>query len=141
MRSDPTLSRVALDLLFIACNLERTGDHTTNIAEDVLFVVKGIDVRAPCTRTRKHVIVCLDSAGVQFRFTFVTPTRIFRDASPRPEAVRTPAEILSIAKMQLTPPISETFSYPHSFTRNSTHTRRGAPGEKNVALCTGALPA
>ncbi len=69
------------------------------------------------------------------------PERIFRDASPRPEAARTPAEILSIAKMQLTLLISETFSYPHSFTRNSTHTRRGAPGEKNVALCTGALPA
>ncbi len=45
MRSDPTLPRVALDLLFIACNLERIGDHATNITEDVLFVVKGIDVR------------------------------------------------------------------------------------------------
>ncbi len=45
MRRDPTQSRVALDLLFIARNLERIGDHATNIAEEVLFVVKGIDVR------------------------------------------------------------------------------------------------
>jgi phosphate transport system protein len=45
MRRDPTLSSVALDLLFIARNLERIGDHATNIAEEVLFVVKGIDVR------------------------------------------------------------------------------------------------
>ena len=35
----------AFDLIFIAHNLERVADHATNIAEDVLFMVKGIDVR------------------------------------------------------------------------------------------------
>ena len=35
----------ALDLMFIAHNLERIADHATNIAEDVLFLTKGIDVR------------------------------------------------------------------------------------------------
>jgi phosphate transport system protein len=35
----------AVDLMFIAHNLERIADHATNIAEDVLFLVKGIDVR------------------------------------------------------------------------------------------------
>jgi phosphate transport system protein len=45
MRREPTQSSVALDLLFIARNLERIGDHATNIAEEVLFVVKGVDVR------------------------------------------------------------------------------------------------
>jgi len=35
----------AFDLIFIAHNLERVADHATNIAEDVLFLVKGVDVR------------------------------------------------------------------------------------------------
>jgi phosphate transport system protein len=35
----------AFDLIFIAHNLERVADHATNIAEDVLFLIKGIDVR------------------------------------------------------------------------------------------------
>ncbi len=35
----------AVDLMFIAHNLERIADHATNIAEDVLFLIKGIDVR------------------------------------------------------------------------------------------------
>jgi phosphate transport system protein len=35
----------AVSLMFIAQNLERIADHATNIAEDVLFLVKGIDVR------------------------------------------------------------------------------------------------
>jgi phosphate transport system protein len=35
----------AFDIIFIAHNLERIADHATNIAEDVLFLVKGIDVR------------------------------------------------------------------------------------------------
>lgn len=35
----------AFDLIFIAHNLERVADHATNIAEDVLFLIRGIDVR------------------------------------------------------------------------------------------------
>jgi phosphate transport system protein len=35
----------AFDLIFVAHNLERIADHATNIAEDVLFLVKGVDVR------------------------------------------------------------------------------------------------
>src|SRR5215472_10503886 len=33
----------AFDLIFIAHNLERVADHATNIAEDVLFLIKGVD--------------------------------------------------------------------------------------------------
>ena len=35
----------AFDLIFIAHNLERVADHATNISEDVLFLIKGVDVR------------------------------------------------------------------------------------------------
>lgn len=35
----------ALDLILIARNLERLGDHATNIAEDVIFVSTGKDIR------------------------------------------------------------------------------------------------
>jgi phosphate transport system protein len=45
MESDPSTIRPAVDLMFVAHNLERIADHATNIREDVLFLVKGIDVR------------------------------------------------------------------------------------------------
>ncbi len=37
--------RHALDTLLVARNLERVADHATNIAEDVIFWVRGADVR------------------------------------------------------------------------------------------------
>ncbi|MBX9766741.1 MAG: phosphate signaling complex protein PhoU [Bdellovibrionales bacterium] len=42
---NPKMSEQALDLILIARNLERLGDHATNIAEDVIFAVTGRDVR------------------------------------------------------------------------------------------------
>jgi phosphate transport system protein len=45
MEQDPHNIQQALALLSITRNLERIADHSTNIAEDVLFLVKGIDVR------------------------------------------------------------------------------------------------
>ncbi len=42
-RSD--LTPQSLNALIIARNLERVGDHATNIAEDVIFWVRGADVR------------------------------------------------------------------------------------------------
>ena len=45
MERDPENIKAALDLLAITRNLERLADHSTNIAEDVLFLVKGVDVR------------------------------------------------------------------------------------------------
>ncbi len=41
----PECSYPALNLLIIARNLERVGDHATNIAEDVIFWIRGADVR------------------------------------------------------------------------------------------------
>ena len=45
MEQDPQHIQQALALLSITRNLERIADHSTNIAEDVLFLVKGVDVR------------------------------------------------------------------------------------------------
>ncbi len=45
MQRDPSTISRALDLIFVARNLERIADHATNIAEDVVFLVEGVDVR------------------------------------------------------------------------------------------------
>ena len=51
MQRDPSVLTAAIDLLFVARNLERIGDHATNIAEDVVFLIKGIDVRHHAKQT------------------------------------------------------------------------------------------
>ena len=45
LEEEPRFAKPWLDLLFIARSLERIGDHATNIAEDVVFMVDGVDVR------------------------------------------------------------------------------------------------
>jgi phosphate transport system protein len=45
MKSDPSDVERAVALLFIAKSLERIADHATNIAEDVIFLAEGKDVR------------------------------------------------------------------------------------------------
>jgi phosphate transport system protein len=45
MQRDPSTVPRALDYLIIARSLERIGDHATNIAEDVIFLTQGVDVR------------------------------------------------------------------------------------------------
>ena len=45
MERDPKTIRQGINLIFVARNLERLADHATNIAEDVLFLVQGVDVR------------------------------------------------------------------------------------------------
>jgi len=45
MEEDPSRVHPGVDHLFIARGLERLADHATNIAEDVLFFVQGVDVR------------------------------------------------------------------------------------------------
>jgi len=47
MMADPgTISR-GLSLILISRNLERIGDHATNIAEEVIYMVQGRDIRHP----------------------------------------------------------------------------------------------
>jgi phosphate transport system protein len=45
MLSEPSTIEPALDLILISRHLERIGDHATNIAEDVIFMVSARDVR------------------------------------------------------------------------------------------------
>jgi phosphate transport system protein len=45
MHDEPECTRPALNVLLISRNLERIADHATNIAEDVIFWVRGADVR------------------------------------------------------------------------------------------------
>ena len=45
MQREPATIPRALDYLIVARKLERIGDHATNIAEDVIFLAQGVDVR------------------------------------------------------------------------------------------------
>ncbi len=45
MQRDPNTISHSLDILLISRHLERLGDHATNIAEDVIYMVLGKDIR------------------------------------------------------------------------------------------------
>ena len=45
MQKQPQIAEQALNAIIISRNLERSADHATNIAEDVIFWVRGSDVR------------------------------------------------------------------------------------------------
>jgi phosphate transport system protein len=45
MLQDPATIEPSLDLILISRHLERIGDHATNIAEDVIFMVSALDIR------------------------------------------------------------------------------------------------
>src|SRR6202008_1315163 len=52
MMGDSSLVFPAFELILVATNLERIGDHATNIAEDVIYIVQGQDVRHPTVDRR-----------------------------------------------------------------------------------------
>jgi phosphate transport system protein len=45
MMADPGTIQRALSLILISRNIERIGDHATNIAEEAIYIVQGRDVR------------------------------------------------------------------------------------------------
>ena len=49
MMADPKAIQRAIALILISRHLERIGDHATNIAEDVIYMTQGRDVRHPRT--------------------------------------------------------------------------------------------
>ena len=52
IKERPELAPQALNALIISRNLERVGDHATNVAEDVIFWVRGADVRHSALRPK-----------------------------------------------------------------------------------------
>ncbi len=52
MMGDSSVVFAAFELILVAKNLERIGDHATNIAEDVIYLVQGQDVRHPTVDRR-----------------------------------------------------------------------------------------
>jgi phosphate transport system protein len=52
MLQDPATIEPALDLILVSRHLERIGDHATNVAEDVIFIVSARDVRHPGAQGR-----------------------------------------------------------------------------------------
>ncbi|MEW5768264.1 MAG: phosphate signaling complex protein PhoU [bacterium] len=47
MLADAGAIKRALELILVSRHLERIADHATNVAEDVIFLVKGKDIRHP----------------------------------------------------------------------------------------------
>jgi phosphate transport system protein len=45
MMEDPRTISASIDLVFVAKAIERVGDHAKNLAEAIIYVVKGTDVR------------------------------------------------------------------------------------------------
>ncbi len=52
MQRDSSSIARGMDAILIARNLERIADHATNIAEDVVFMVLGKDIRHPAEQAR-----------------------------------------------------------------------------------------
>ncbi len=52
MRSDPASVERGMRLVFVAKHVERLADHVTNLAELIIFMVRGQDIRHPGSRLR-----------------------------------------------------------------------------------------
>jgi len=61
MMEDPRTIKQCIDLLWVARSLERIGDHTKNIGEYVVYIVKGVDIRhVPMPEAEKELGISHD---------------------------------------------------------------------------------
>ena len=77
MLRDPATIEPSLDLVLISRHLERVGDHATNVAEDVIFMVSAKDVR--------HHMEELIGSGSRVRGQSADPTRTSELGIPNPD--------------------------------------------------------
>ena len=56
MMEDPRTISASIDLVFVAKAIERIGDHGKNLAEAVIYVVKGTDVRHTSVAEVENVV-------------------------------------------------------------------------------------
>lgn len=56
MMEDPRTISASIDLVFVAKAIERIGDHAKNMAESVIYVVKGTDVRHASVQAVEEVV-------------------------------------------------------------------------------------
>ena len=56
MMEDPRTISSSIDLIFVAKAIERVGDHAKNLAEAIIYVVKGTDVRHTSVQDVENVV-------------------------------------------------------------------------------------
>jgi phosphate transport system protein len=56
MMEDPRTISASIDLVFVAKAIERVGDHAKNLAEAIIYVVKGTDVRHTSVESVESVV-------------------------------------------------------------------------------------
>jgi phosphate transport system protein len=56
MMEDPRTISASIDLVFVAKAIERIGDHAKNLAEQIIYIVKGTDVRHNSLETVELIV-------------------------------------------------------------------------------------
>lgn len=56
MMEDPRTISASIDLIFVAKAIERVGDHAKNLAEQIIYIVKGTDVRHNPIETLERIV-------------------------------------------------------------------------------------
>jgi phosphate transport system protein len=56
MMEDPRTISASIDLIFVAKAIERIGDHAKNLAEAIIYVVKGTDVRHTAMEDVENIV-------------------------------------------------------------------------------------